>query len=595
MMRQTVLQSTVLLLLAHLMCAAAATAAWVEQPNPDNESYQLRALWVYAENLIYAGGDYGALLHKDETGWSVVSAGMTRHIYGIDGTSVTNIFAVCDQGEIWHDNGTGWSKQSSGTTTRLRSIWCSQQGRIFVAGENGLLRYSDDNGTTWLSMTAPSGTPTLQSVWGISSSDVYAAGGASGSSTKPPTIIHYDGTNWSTVYSSTYGQPRLQGIWGSSATDIYVVGEAGLLLHSANGTAWDTVTHGLTAQTMRGIWGAGDSDIYVAVDGNAVTNYYASILHYDGSVWDIENIALPEGKSSLKLQDIGGIVSGGRKPVYAVGGDMGTILRRITAPVASFTLTPPAGTTETVFQFDASASTDEQDPSENLLARWDWETDGIWDTPYSTVKTATHTFAAAETYNITLEVKDSDNLTSSISYSIDVAPALATTTTTVLNSSTTTIAPVTTTTTVLNSSTTTIAPVTTTTTVLNSSTTTIAPATTTTTVLNSSTTTSIGGATTTVPVTTTAPATTTTMQPTTTTTVSGKTCPAQKVLGSDNPKLENLRDFRDNKLAQSVVGRRIISIYYNNAESINAVLERSPALRAVTRRVLEMLAPMVGQ
>jgi hypothetical protein len=85
------------------------------------------------------------------------------------------------------------------------------------------------------------------------------------------------------------------------------------------------------------------------------------------------------------------------------------------------------------------------------------------------------------------------------------------------------------------------------------------------------------------------------MQPTTTTTVSGKTCPAQKVLGSDNPKLENLRDFRDNKLAQSVVGRRIISIYYNNAESINAVLERSPALRAVTRRVLEMLAPMVGQ
>jgi hypothetical protein len=72
-------------------------------------------------------------------------------------------------------------------------------------------------------------------------------------------------------------------------------------------------------------------------------------------------------------------------------------------------------------------------------------------------------------------------------------------------------------------------------------------------------------------------------------------CPAKKVLGADNPKLENLRDFRDSKLAQSAVGRRIIGIYYNNADSINAALERSPALRAVTRRVLEVVAPMVGR
>jgi hypothetical protein len=43
------------------------------------------------------------------------------------------------------------------------------------------------------------------------------------------------------------------------------------------------------------------------------------------------------------------------------------------------------------------------------------------------------------------------------------------------------------------------------------------------------------------------------------------------------------------------VGRRIIGIYYNNVDSINAALERSPALRAVTRRVLEVIAPMVGR
>ncbi|MBN2109324.1 MAG: DUF1566 domain-containing protein [Deltaproteobacteria bacterium] len=110
-----------------------------------------------------------------------------------------------------------------------------------------------------------------------------------------------------------------------------------------------------------------------------------------------------------------------------------------------------------------------------------------------------------------------------------------------------------------------------------------------------STTTTTMGSTTTAPVTTTVPVTTTTTQPTTTTTAATGPCPAQKVLGADNPKLENFRDFRDSKLAQSAVGRKVIHIYYNNADSINAALERSPALRAATRRVLETIAPMVGK
>ena len=120
---------------------------------------------------------------------------------------------------------------------------------------------------------------------------------------------------------------------------------------------------------------------------------------------------------------------------------------------------------------------------------------------------------------------------------------------------------------------------TTTTTIGGSTTTTTTPggATTTTSIASVSTTTSIAAAT------------------TTTTTISGKPCPATKALGENNPNLENLRDFRDSKLAQSAVGRRVINIYYNNADSINAALERSPALRAAARWVLEVIAPIVGR
>jgi len=97
--------------------------------------------------------------------------------------------------------------------------------------------------------------------------------------------------------------------------------------------------------------------------------------------------------------------------------------------------------------------------------------------------------------------------------------------------------------------------------------------------------------------TTTAATTTTTTEATTTvpstTTTDDRRCLAKQVLGADNPKLENLRAFRDSKLAQSSVGRRIIHIYYNNAGSINDALERSPELRTAARTFLEAIAQIV--
>jgi hypothetical protein len=72
-------------------------------------------------------------------------------------------------------------------------------------------------------------------------------------------------------------------------------------------------------------------------------------------------------------------------------------------------------------------------------------------------------------------------------------------------------------------------------------------------------------------------------------------CPAYKALGKNNPDIQNLHDFRNSRFAQSAIGRKVIQIYYNNADRINAALERSPTLKAVTRSVLELIVPMVGK
>jgi len=81
-----------------------------------------------------------------------------------------------------------------------------------------------------------------------------------------------------------------------------------------------------------------------------------------------------------------------------------------TAPTAAFSVSPLTGTTETIFNFDASGSSDSEDSILSLVVRWDWENDGTWDTAYSTTKTAAYQFVTPGTYTIKAEVKDSGGL-----------------------------------------------------------------------------------------------------------------------------------------------------------------------------------------
>lgn len=89
-----------------------------------------------------------------------------------------------------------------------------------------------------------------------------------------------------------------------------------------------------------------------------------------------------------------------------------------TAPTASFTVSPESGTSATIFTFDASSCGDNEESSENLQVRWDWENDGTWDTNYTTTKTAIHQYTTIGTYTVNLEVIDSEGLTNSLSKTV---------------------------------------------------------------------------------------------------------------------------------------------------------------------------------
>lgn len=79
---------------------------------------------------------------------------------------------------------------------------------------------------------------------------------------------------------------------------------------------------------------------------------------------------------------------------------------------AHLSVTPSGGTAITDFSFDASASASD---GRSLEYRWDWESDGIWDTDWSTEATVVHRFVSGDTITTKVQVRDGS--------SVDVATA----------------------------------------------------------------------------------------------------------------------------------------------------------------------------
>ncbi|MCX6225653.1 MAG: hypothetical protein NTV01_13035 [Bacteroidia bacterium] len=89
-------------------------------------------------------------------------------------------------------------------------------------------------------------------------------------------------------------------------------------------------------------------------------------------------------------------------------------------PIAAFTVSSCYTDTLTILEFDASGSTDKEDPSLALSFRWDWEHDGKWDTKYSTLPKNSHRYQVNRVYLPILEVMDQDGLVDTCSILIRI-------------------------------------------------------------------------------------------------------------------------------------------------------------------------------
>jgi hypothetical protein len=132
----------------------------------------------------------------------------------------------------------------------LYGVWAASPTQAFAVGYMGGIAHW--NGTTWTQVTSPT-TTTLQTIWGTSASNVYAAGAG--------VFLHYDGTTWA-LFPEQPPESLVVSIWGTGPNDLFVAGNEGL--HRWDGTRWLPVATG-SDYALRTIGGIGDT-LYISAD-----------------------------------------------------------------------------------------------------------------------------------------------------------------------------------------------------------------------------------------------------------------------------------------------------------------------------------------
>jgi PKD repeat protein len=87
-------------------------------------------------------------------------------------------------------------------------------------------------------------------------------------------------------------------------------------------------------------------------------------------------------------------------------------------PTASFTVSPDTSGIGTIFLFNSAGSSDPHTAVGQLKFRWDWQSDGKWDTPFSSDTNIFHKYTVAGEFRILMEVRNNVFLTDTTSRTI---------------------------------------------------------------------------------------------------------------------------------------------------------------------------------
>lgn len=209
-----------------------------------------------------------------------------------------------EAGVVMSDAGGEWAPVDTGLDVPLLNwVYGFGPDDLWVVGNGGTILHWD--GSAWSAIES-STTEDLWGVWGASPSDIWAVGG-SGFPEATATLLHYDGAAWATVELPTLERPGVRAlfkVWGTGADDVFIVGQRGTLLRWDGSTLREELVG--TSDDLISVWGTGPDRVAV-VGGRS--NGVISV--WDGTEWRTQSLS--------PLPGLNGIWMGDRDTIHVVG------------------------------------------------------------------------------------------------------------------------------------------------------------------------------------------------------------------------------------------------------------------------------------
>ena len=246
---------------------------------PQNVSVGGLVTKLYAKNendIWVATQEDGNFYHYNGSDWETVPIGV-GYATGISG-SAGKIWAVGGS-DVYKYDGDDWTQQREGTGESMTEMYTPSSDNVWVVGGEGILKHY--NGSIWSEVQGLTSNG-LGGIDGLSGNDIWAVGADS-------TLLRYNGSSWSvSSISSQVGLLRLGDIKVVSDTDVYVLGYVspngpGKLIHY-NGTNWTTVISS-ASRGFSDLLVFSSSDIWLFGDKN-------NTMHYDGQDWHNVDIGI---------------------------------------------------------------------------------------------------------------------------------------------------------------------------------------------------------------------------------------------------------------------------------------------------------------
>lgn len=264
----------------------------------------LNSVWAFADYLVYAVGDHGAIVRWDGSRWNLEASGTRADLHGIwgsdpqhlfvvgahgvvmtsdgkswraqqlqsrptllsvSGRDASHVWAVGEDGTIAAWNGVTWTRELSGTTQRLQGVWASEHGEVWAVGAGFTRLRRKSSG--WIAIPARDYDDRLYAVWGFSDGSLVAVG-------KDNTVAEWDGTQWQYYgcFSDYADCERYYGVYGSDANNRWIIDHQGAILKLGQGIVLRSgrPLYGIHGFRRQSVWAVGER---------------GRIWYYDGTRW----------------------------------------------------------------------------------------------------------------------------------------------------------------------------------------------------------------------------------------------------------------------------------------------------------------------